>query len=374
MLPVVVSFVAALVLSPDVVELKDGTRHPGEARSRKDGIELATPLGVVRFARDEIAAVETRAELLPLYRTSLSAARRQPHALISLVRFCLDRGLYPEAFDCLDKALAAAPQEPIARAALESIGNEALLDGATPGVQPDAKTRERLLERVGGRSASRAAFARRRLLEEPADELRPWLVEKLGDLDHAVRLGAADLLGEIQGEQALASLIKASLLDGSAAVRERARASARRSGHPDLASPYLRAIETDDSRIRERAYPALAELRDPRAVPALIHRLEPRLAPQGGSGRPALARSHVFFGEQRAFVQDFEVEIAQGAVIAKPVIGVLQTGVLLDAAVAGVEVISYVERAAVVATLEKLTGQRLGSDPLAWAAWWSLSH
>ena len=70
-------------------------------------------------------------------------------------------------------------------------------------------------------------------------------------------------------------------------------------------------------------------------------------------------------------MQDFDVEIAQGAVIAKPIIGVLQSGVTLDVAVAGVFVIRMEERRAVLRTLAALTGKELGADPAAWRSWWS---
>jgi hypothetical protein len=156
-------------------------------------------------------------------------------------------------------------------------------------------------------------------------------------------------------------------------VRDAARTAALASGHADLASPYLRALETDDEQLRQRAYPALAELpQDPRVVPALVHMFDPRPAKKAGGGAGYVPpRAYVNFGEQRAFVQDFDVQIANGAVIAKPIIGVLQSGVVLDVAVAGVVVISHVERVAVVQTLRKVSGQSFGEDPGAWAAWWN---
>jgi hypothetical protein len=99
--------------------------------------------------------------------------------------------------------------------------------------------------------------------------------------------------------------------------------------------------------------------------------LEPRKrAAPGGGGGSSPPHAHVFFGEQRAYVSDFDVEIAQGAVIAKPVIGILQSGVLLDVAVAGVFIIRTEERRVVLGALGKLTGQALGNDPVAWRAWW----
>jgi hypothetical protein len=372
MLPTAPAFLVATlaVASPDVVELRDGTRHPGESRTRKETVELVSPIGVMKFPAAEVARVERRNDLLPLYRSALEAAGTRAHALVTLSKWCLERGLYPEAFDCVDRAVAAAPQDPHVTEALGAIARDAVLDGAPPSEWPDVETRERLLDRVVGKSPSRAAFARALLLQAQDEELVPWLLGELEDLDVGVRAGAAALLGDVGGTRALGKLIRLSLVDGNSTVRDAARASALRSNHPDLASPYLRALETDDERIRMRAYPALAEIRDPRVVPALLAMFDPRPVQGGGSGGGALPRSHVSFGAQQAFVQDFDVEIAQGAVIAKPVIGVIQSGVVLDVTIAGVVVVSHVEKAAVVGALRRLSGESFGADKAAWSRWW----
>jgi hypothetical protein len=139
----------------------------------------------------------------------------------------------------------------------------------------------------------------------------------------------------------------------------------------------LKAVATGDPRIRERAYPMLEALRDPRAVPALIDVLKPKPASvanaAGGSAGFNPPHQNIFIGEQRAYVRDFDVEIAQGAVIAKPIVGTLQSGAALDVAIGGVVVVSYVERMEVVGLLRRLSGQNLGSDPVAWESWWARS-
>jgi hypothetical protein len=362
---------AALACSPDVVELTDGSRLVGEVRSRKDGLSLLTPMGLQRVANDTVARVEARADLLPRYHEQLTAAGKQPHALASLAQWCVERGLYPEAFDCVDRALAICPQEPVLAEAATRLADQALLDGAAPSVWPDLEVRERLLARIAGKSSSRATFAKSLLSKAPVEALVPWLVDELQTTSVEVRTGAVDLLGSVKSDAGLAKLVRSSLVDPSATVRDHALHAALASGHPDLASAYLEAAKVDDESMRLRAYPALAALRDPRAMPALITALTPKPGPVASHGDPKLPRSHIFIGEQRAYVRDFDVQIAQGAVIAKPVIGVLQSGVALEAAVAGVVVISHVERVAVVGALKQLSGGKdFGADHVAWATWW----
>ena len=357
--------------APDILELHDGSRLVGELRNTATGYLLSGPLGRLEFDRGQVARIERRNDLLATFEQARAAAGTRPHALASLVAIALDRGLYGEAFDaCDDAAAAGAAAETIADLQAR-LASEALLDGTAPALPPaDDAARRKLLARVGGSSASRAAFARALFRSEEPQQHHVFLRGRLAAGTTAERRGAVLLLGEAPSERTLNQLIRASLLDRDASVRAVALEASLASNHPQLAVPYLAALDTDDSNLRTRAYPALARLRDPRAVDGLIAMLEPRQRAPGGGGGASPPRAHVFFGVQRAYVSDFDVEIAQGAVIAKPVIGILQSGVLLDVAVAGVFIIRHEERRAVLGALGKLTGQSLGDDPLAWHAWW----
>jgi len=277
-------------------------------------------------------------------------------------------------FDAADRASALAPKDPAVVTLFDQLSRDALLDDLAPNGAPAAEVRGRLLEKLSAKSPARAAFARAAFGRVPSDELEPWLLGQLKSSRPESRAGAARLLSEMGGEKGLAQLIRSSLLDEHSNVRAAARDGAAASHHSDLASPYLKALASGDERMRERAYPMLEMLRDPRAVPALIDVLKPKPAPAGGSGGFNPPHQHIFIGEQRAYVRDFDVEIAQGAVIAKPIVGILQSGSVLDVKVAGVVQITYVEKVEVVDLLRRLTGQRLGTDPLAWEAWWASSN
>ncbi len=360
-----------LALAPEVVELADGSRLVGELKGTKGGVVLTSPLGRLEIAHAQIARIERRNELLARHEAGRAAAGQKPHALAALVGMALDHGLYAEAFDAFDAAAAFGADEPSLRELRHRLHGEALLDGVAPSLPPDDDAaRRRLLSRVSGQSESRAEFAALLLRAGEPQATESFLLARLADGPVGERRAAAQLLAEAPSPRVLGKLIRASLLDADDVLRTRTRTAALASGHPDLAVAYLAALATDDARLRERAYPALEAIRDPRVVDGLIAMFEPRPAADGTSGASP-ARAHVFFGEQQAYVRDFDVEIAQGAVIAKPVIGVLQSGVLLDAAVAGVHVVRMTERRVALGALRRLTGADFGVDAAAWRAWWS---
>jgi HEAT repeat protein len=369
----------AFLLVTDVVELKDGTRLVGEVVADKGDVTLRTSVGTMTLPAANVARETKRAELLTTHRSLVASAGDRAHAWLTISIWSVEHGLYREAFDAADRAGEIAPSDPAVASLHERLARDAVLEECAPIEAPNGEARTRLLEVVGGKSPSRSVFARSALGLIAAEELEPWLMEKLKASRPESRRGAALVLGGVKSDRALAALIRASLLDENGDVRAAAREGTLASHHDDLANPYLKAVETGDPRMRERAYPMLEALRDPRAVPVLIDVLKPRPAPvadapaAGGSSGFNPPHNHIFIGEQRAYVRDFDVQIAQGAVIAKPIVGILQSGSALDVAVGGVVVVSYTERMEVVSVLRRLSGQNLGNDPLAWEAWWARS-
>jgi hypothetical protein len=66
-------------------------------------------------------------------------------------------------------------------------------------------------------------------------------------------------------------------------------------------------------------------------------------------------------------VRDFDVEVAQAAALANPRIGVVQSGVVLDVAVAGVFEVRTIVRA-YRSAIQALAGADPGDDPTTWGA------
>jgi hypothetical protein len=109
----------------------------------------------------------------------------------------------------------------------------------------------------------------------------------------------------------------------------------------------------------------------PAAVEPLVGYLTRiRAAAQAGKSGGTSAGS-IFIGTQTAYVQDFDVEVANAAAIADPQVNVLIEGAVLDARVIGIYTVSYATEARLVrSALGELTGLRLANTNRAWLDWW----
>lgn len=167
------------------------------------------------------------------------------------------------------------------------------------------------------------------------------------------------------------SLIVRALVDASDSVRIASATSLGSFEDPSLVAPLVRALRHGEPLVREHAIAALGYSGYELAVPALFSALlapaAPSLAPASGrgSGGPG---AYVQIGRQSAYVQDFDVEVATGAAIADPVIGVLSEGVVLGARVLA----TRTERRSVTlrVSIERLIGRSIGDSPEQWNSYW----
>jgi HEAT repeat protein len=225
------------------------------------------------------------------------------------------------------------------------------------------------LHRIGDRDATREMEALAELESmAPGDVFQP-LVDALHYHKPEVRRYAAFRLGLLGSFDAVDPLVEHSLRDPDEGVRTTAFSAARRLGHPKIAVPYVRSLRSKDPRVRMRSADALAEIGDTRAVKYLVQAIAlPAGGAGGGGGNPS---SFFFSGSEQAYVRDFDVQVAQNAVIADPDVGTLVEGGLLEAKVIGVtEEITVTEVKVLSSALSKLTGKNLGPHPDAWALWW----
>jgi hypothetical protein len=238
---------------------------------------------------------------------------------------------------------------------------------AVLAVDPDHRAARRAL-RGGGRAlandalrllrsrdaASRALGLRVIELLEPAERQRALRIASRHPRAE-VRLAAVRALGDP------AVLARAAVRDADAAVRAAAVASLRRARVARPARLVLPALGSPNATTRTRAAEALGALGDEGAVGPLVA----RLLVSGGSGQQV----YIAQTNQITFVSDFDVEVASTAFIADPEVGVIQDGLAFSFRALGHSgTIDIHERRAVVAALQRLTGEKL-EKPADWLAW-----
>jgi hypothetical protein len=160
------------------------------------------------------------------------------------------------------------------------------------------------------------------------------------------------------------ALVRRAVLDRDSDVRAEAARGLRDAGDEGVAQPVVRALSSSHSILRKHAAEALGIMSYPATVEPLVAALA-----AGGTHRPAA--SHIFSGTQTAYVQDFDVEVAQGEAIARPRVNVVLEGAVLDARVLSTHDSTLsTERRAMRAALGRITGVEVGSRRDAWSRWW----
>ncbi len=333
------------------------------------------------------------APIEPGYRER-SAAATTAEARYALGLWCRDQGLLAESRAEFQEAVRIEPAHAAARAEL----GESKVDGRWVASEEAMKAKG--LVRHDGRwmlPEERAALLRpkeerehlareesraRSLLETmAAGEPRAARIarEALGSIadgakvqplafalraaDASVRRFAAAELGRIRDRRAFRPLVHRALVDPEASVRADCIDAAKGFGDGELLAPLARAfLSNGNAAVRGAAAEAMGRAGDVRGVQYLIYAIE---------GHGGGSRSHIYVANQLSFIQDFDVEVAQTAFIADPIVGVLQEGISLDVKLIGTEwYATGIERQAIYGALTRLTGQSLGEDTAAWGRWY----
>jgi hypothetical protein len=200
--------------------------------------------------------------------------------------------------------------------------------------------------------------------------------ERIRELEHgfsspsaATRRFATELWGDVAPANRLEVLVKESLCDKDASVRSEASKALAARPDPKITARYSRYLLEQSPSMRIRSAEALGTLGQLDAVPALIREL---VMLQQAAGSGYAPRAYFFSGEQQAYVGGYNVEVAQASAIAQPIVDTLQSGVVLDVRVLGIQeqqIITLEKRVAHDA-LAKIAGADLGNDPKAWARWY----
>ncbi|MBK9388356.1 MAG: HEAT repeat domain-containing protein [Planctomycetes bacterium] len=358
---------APSAIEPCVVRLLDGRVLRGKAQpglpAAGEPLRLETARGPLEVPAAELVSVRALAELRREAEALRSSLAADPRRGVRLASWMASQGLHEEIERELDPVLAADPADPLATSVLRGLDVEELV----PLPDGDLNALCRAALRAGEQALGHPT--KLRLAELRLERLSPDLYEPL--LANAVlskrsgeRAFAVGAIARLMPKEGLKRLLERALLDRQKDVRQVAQKELARSSDPGIVFPLLRGLDSKHPQVRLNAIDALAALGDPRALGDLIL----RVTHSGGTGQ----RVNVSFTKQISYVSDFDVEVAQAAAIADPVINVLQEGAVLDVTLVGThgETDYYVERSRALDALKKISGKDLGRDPKAWTEWW----
>lgn len=331
---------------------------------KRGGAWQTLPTGSVeRVALEREVLAELRARRDGVAETDLAAR-------VGVAGWMIEAGLLGEAVGELDAVLAVDGDQVQAR---ELLLAHARAFGALPprasDAEPLAAGLEPLLRFAAQAPPSIQEIAVLELAKErDRDGVLDLLSSELVQRTIGRRTFATLALRRLYPGAQLEGLLQRAVLDSAEPVRRGASLALASAEEPAVVAPVARAMDRSPSqRVRLHATEALGRMGYRAAVPALVARLA---AIQDGGG-PRPAHSNIFVGTQRAYIQDYDVEVAAGSAVADPQINVLTTGAVLDVAVSSVRQVQFAgERRAIRSALGQITGADPGAQSRDWLRWW----
>jgi hypothetical protein len=318
----------------------------------------------------QVARVELESEALQAFGRARDAANlKKPEHRLELARLAFDHGLVQEGVEQLEFVLR---NEPDRKEALDLLGSRWLMSVPSLDVPPEelGKAKAELLRFGAGAPAAVRELAVKELAKLPADEtLRADLEKELRSSVDARRSFAALALRRLMPGESLKPLLMHAVLDPSEDVRRGSSRALALANDPVVIAPVVKALNSLNGNTRMRAAEALGNMGYPAALEPLMNRMAAVSAQ--GAGGDRIPHSHIFVGSQRAYIQDFDVEVAQFQAVADPQINTLIEGMVTDAAVSGELVISSaVESVVLRRAAGNLVGQAVGDSNREWLRWW----
>ena len=353
-------------LRADEVRLVDGRVYCGKVSEEGNELLIVTRNGSVRVLRAEVQHVRDSATLERELGDLSVRYGDTAFAHLQLARLARDWALVDAMWVHADAAVTggqASLQKPL-REFLAGCEPELLT--ASIRRTPTENRVQELLWRVHREATpARIAAITEILALEPLAEAALRKKARQATLE-VQRMTALAALGKRASQSDERFVWRTTLLDPAQRVREHAATLARDLGHGSAAVGYLAsALDNEDATIRIRAAEAFAKIGNKSAIDHLVH-AGPKAGDKGGGGTP---HAHCAFLTQESYVRDFDVEVAQNAVIANPKVDTLQSGAVLDVAVLAVQVYQIEVLRAYRKSIVSLAGSDPGPDPAKWQLW-----
>jgi len=353
-----------------LLHTNSGSVLRGKARQRTGGDwELFHRGKWITIPGHAVSRIRIEEDVLAQAKKLQRIARSDDVKLAAYGDWLLGEGLYPEGLKALDAILRKDPDHKVTRDVLARHDPPVALPRSE---QLDASQLDMLLSTCAkGNFVMQeiAAFRLKNAAEIAGLEDR--LLAELHSKATSRRTFATLGLRRVFPGRHVRPLLSRAVLDVSDDVRHGAALALREVGNPAVTIPVIRALGSRHSSVRKNAAIALGTMNYKGAVAPLMSHLTTTLKKQSATSNGA-PRSHIYIGKQFAYVQDFDVEVAQNSAIADPIINVLTEGVVLEASSIGVhETTIATERAATRRSLSQLTGAQPGNTTASWERWWN---
>jgi hypothetical protein len=325
---------------------------------RRDGAWIALPAEAVERVVDERSLL---AEAKDLER---KVGRDEWARRVALADWMWHAGLIEESFEQLDRVFSAQPDQADALRLLRAPPSKIHAPGQ--GLPADDAVRQAAQASLALTEYAIANFATR----EDGQEIEAKLKEALVSYSTRMRVFAARALRRLHPGSEVRQMLSRAVLDGADCVRREAALALRDVGDEGVILPVVRTLGSNNAAVRANAADALGEMGYPAAVMPLMARLSSLSSPAAGGSFKAPA-SYIFVGRQIAYVQDYDVEVAQFAAVGDPQINTLTEGSVLDVRVIGTyETSTAIESRHIRSALHDLTGADPGSTNRSWMDWW----
>ncbi len=351
-----------------LLHLNSGLVYRGKAREKTGGSwEIQQRGDWVSIPGAMVIRAKLEKDVLAQSRKLERQSRKDHLRRAAYGDWLLQEGLYVEGLQAIDAILRKEPDHEQACAVLERRDPPV---GLPRSEQLDASHLDALLSVCAqGSPAIQEIAAQRLKMADEIDGLEKRLLAELHSKTTNRRTFATLGLRRVFPGRHVRPLLSRAVLDVSGDVRTGAALALREVGDPAVAVPAIRALGSKQGTVRKNAAVALGTMNYKAAVaPLMSHLTSLKKQSATNNGAP---RSHIYIGRQFAYVQDFDVEVAQSSAIADPVINVLTEGIVLEAAAIGIHETSIAtERSAVRRSLAGLTGAEPGNTTASWERWW----
>ncbi|MBI3819701.1 MAG: HEAT repeat domain-containing protein [Planctomycetes bacterium] len=265
----------------------------------------------------------------------------------------------------VDAAKIVASMAPVAAAELDGLAGAALSLKAQQTFSSIAN-----LEKEAPDLAMKERYAKVLLSQIPAPALAIELEHAIVSPKAPVRRLASELYTSLGLKADTGPLVRRVYYDADPGVRQAAAKSIAVRNDSKSAGRISAGLKEQSPIFRMHTAEALGEMGRIESVPELIKHWNALV--QAGSSGAYAPRAYFFSGTVQSYVAGYDVEVAQAAAIAHPIVSTLQSGVVLDVRVIGAHSDQglAIEKGVVHDALVKIAKADFGNQPKAWADWY----